>query len=411
MTRLLRRAPRSASSSERIRLGLLLGVVVGAASVLFPVIFTLAPLIRADLSLSRFQVGSLATAFFGIGALVSLLAGRAVDRLGSRRILSGTLFVTAAALTGIALSTSYAMLLAFTVLAGLALSASNPVTNAVIVNAVRPGERGTVMGLKHAGVPTTGALMSLTLPAAAVAFGWRGVVLATAAMVLALAPMVARAGTDARERAASLAGDRVPLRMLWIGVYALLMGAAGGATTLYLPLYGHEALGLSIAAAGVAAAVAQVTAVASRVVWTRTSERASRVGRPLAAVSLCALAALVPLVAAQPVGPPLFWLAAIAIGAGMLGWTPIAMLAAIRLVEPAQAGQASGVVVAGFYTGLMLGPALFGRIVDASGGYASAWLATGGGFVAAAVLAFGCGGVRGGQVAEAPWAADDPLPQ
>jgi sugar phosphate permease len=398
LTRLLQRAPRWASSSgrldERIRLGLLLAVVVGAASVLFPLLSTLAPLIRADLSLSRFQVGTLATTFFGVAALVSLLVGRAVDRLGSRRILSGTLVVTAAALMGIALSRSYAMILAFTVLAGVALSASNPVTNAVIVSAVRPGERGTVMGLKHAGVPATGALMSLVLPAAAVAFGWRGVVLATAAVVLALARAVAGAGSDARERAVAGPGDRVPLGLAWIGGYALLMGAAGGATTLYLPLYGYEALGLSVAVAGAAAAAGQVTAIASRIVWTRTSERAQTVGRPLAAVSLCALVALVPLVAAETLGAALFWLAAIAIGAGMLGWTPIAMLAAIRLAEPVQAGRASGVVVAGFYSGVMIGPALFGHIVDATGGYASAWLAAGGGFVAAAALALCCGSAR-----------------
>ena len=376
---------------DRIRLGLLLGVVVGAASVLFPMLSTLAPLIRADLELSRFQIGAVATTYFGVGALASLLAGRAVDVLGTRRILSGTLMVTAAALTGIALSASYLMLLSFAVLAGIALSASNPATNAVIVSAMPPGERGTVMGLKHAGVPSTGALIGLTVPAAAVAFGWRAVVLAGAAVVVILARVVANVGTDARGPSAGAPTDRVPLRLLWIGGYAWLMGAAGGATNLYLPLYGHEVLGLSVTAAGAAAAAAQVTAVASRVVWTRMSERSSNVAQPLVVVSLCAMAALVPLVAAQAVGPILFWLGALAIGAGMLGWTPVAMLAAIRLVEPGQAGRASGIVVAGFYFGFMVGPALFGHLVDSTGAYVWSWIAAGGGFVAAAALALGCG--------------------
>lgn len=377
---------------EQLRLGVALGAV-GAASALAPLVSTLAPLIRADLALSRFQFGTIATLYFGVGAVASLMAGRVIDGLGTRRILSATLLLAALGIAGVGLSGSYPMLLAFATLAGFALSASNPVTNTVIVSVAPPGERGTMMGVKHAGVPTTGALIGLALPPAAVVLGWRGVVLVVAAAVFLLGCAMARIGREA-DRPASAADDggvRSPL--LWIGGYAFLMGAGGGATQLYLPLYGHEAIGLSVPAGGAAAAVAQAAAVASRVIWTRASERSRVVGRPLALVSLCALAAVAPVLAADAVGPVLFWLAALAIGAGMLGWTPVAMLAALRLVGPGEAGRASGVVVAGFYAGFMVGPAIFGRVVDATGGYMTSWLLAAGAFAAASALAE----VRGGR--------------
>jgi MFS family permease len=294
------------------------------------------------------------------------------------------------------------MLIGFAVVAGLALSISNPVTNAVIVGRLRPGERGTVMGLKQAGVPTIGALMSLTLPAAAVAFGWRGVVLAAAAVVLVLAPVVTRAGTGPRAPGAGAPEQRASLGIAWIGVYAFMMGAAGGSTTLYLPLYGHEVLGLSVAAAGAAAGASQITAIASRVAWSRMTERAADVSRPLALVSLCAIAAVVPLAAAQVGGAGLFWLGAVGIGAGMLGWTPVAMLAGIRLVDPSDAGRASGLVVAGFYSGIMIGPALFGRLVDTTGEYDLGWLLVGAVFGGAAALALSGGRRRGRPAADRP---------
>jgi len=379
--------PPGPPARARLRLALVLAIVVGAASALIPILATLAPLMREELSLSRFQVGTLATTYFGVGALCSLPAGRAVDTFGTRRLLSTTLVLAAAALVGIAVSGSYPMLLLSCVVAGLALCLSNPVTNAVIVAALRPGERGTTMGLKQAGVPAWGALMSLALPGAAVAFGWRGVVLATGLVMLALAPLVASVGTRARRGPGNGTGEPLGVALLWLGAYAFCMGGAGGSTTLYLPLYGHEVLGLSVAAAGFAAGVSQLMAIGSRIVWSRLSERSPNVTTPLALVSLCALGAAVPLALSEVAGPALFWLAAVAIGAGMLGWTPVEMLAGIRLVGPLQAGRASGVVVAGFYSGVMVGPAVFGYLVDASGGYAWGWGMVGTGFAAAAILA------------------------
>src|SRR5918996_3072149 len=58
----------------------------------------LAPFIRDEFEISRFQLGMLTTAMFAVGALGSLPTGRLVDRFGGRRVLVVSMAVAIAAI-------------------------------------------------------------------------------------------------------------------------------------------------------------------------------------------------------------------------------------------------------------------------------------------------------------------------
>ena len=63
------------------------------------------------------------------------------------------------------------------------------------------------------------------------------------------------------------------------------------------------------------------------------------------------------------------WRAAVVLGPSNGSWNAAAMLTVISLTAGRAPGRASGTVMAGFGTGLALGPPIFGFSVDTSGGY------------------------------------------
>ena len=82
------------------------------------------------------------------------------------------------------------------------------------------------------------------------------------------------------------------------------------------------------------------------------------------------------------VGPgPGLWiglLLTVALGITIASFAPVAQAVVVEAVEPRLAGSAIGVNMVGVHIGGMLGPIMFGWVVDHWGGYNSAWLVTSG---------------------------------
>ena len=131
----------------------------------------LAPLITADLGLTRTQLGSLTTAIFLIGGVGAPLAGPLVDVLGGRRVLAMIFVAGALAWLGIAAAPTYLWMLAAVSLAGFVRGASNPVGNQLIVLHVPPGRRGLIMGISKSGAQIGAFVVGVTVPTAALLFG------------------------------------------------------------------------------------------------------------------------------------------------------------------------------------------------------------------------------------------------
>ncbi len=114
---------------------------------------SLAPLIRADLGLSRQEAGSFISAFYVGGVLTSFPAGWLADRVGVRWTLLTGQALTAVGFGLMTVAPGYGPLLAAIVLAGVAFGAVNPNSTKGVLVWFPARSRATVVGISAQGSP------------------------------------------------------------------------------------------------------------------------------------------------------------------------------------------------------------------------------------------------------------------
>lgn len=362
-----------------------------ASSTLLQGVFSaLGPFLTDDLALSRAQLGTLTTAMYLTGAVLSPAAGHLVDRWGGRRLLLGLFGVTSLGLAAAATAPTYPLLVAAALLFGLSVSAGNPVTNLLVAAHAPRARQGVITGLKQSGVQVGIFASGALLPPLAAVAGWRA-----AALAALVVPVAGLMGTrwavphDAASTAHETQRARAPLSPAtrWLTAYALGMGIGISALGAYLPLYGAERLGLPRAIAGWLAALVGAVGVVARIAWGRAADRRERhPSRALTAMAVVSLAACGLVAAAEPAGVWLAWTGAALAGATAAAWNSVGMLAIVRGVDRAVAGRASGMVLLSFYFGFVVGPTTFGVLVDATGRWVVGWAFAGAAFLVAALV-------------------------
>ncbi len=130
------------------------------------------------------ELGVLLTIFFVVSCTVQTLSGFLVDRFGPRPILFGGMTLLAGAAFGFAASTSYAMLAAFAVVAGVGNGVFHPVDYSLLNRKIHPSRLGHAFSVHGITGSLGWALAPAMLVPIALAFSWR-IALATAG-VLAL---------------------------------------------------------------------------------------------------------------------------------------------------------------------------------------------------------------------------------
>ncbi len=113
----------------------------------------------------------------------------------------------------------------------------------------------------------------------------------------------------------------------------------------------------------------------ARIGWGVVSDTFFRGRRKVLVVVIGALAAVF-LAAMAAVGPGwgVVLGAALALGATIGSYAPLSQTMAVEATEPRLAGSAMGYTMIGTSLGGMIGPPVFGAIVDLSGDYANGWL-------------------------------------
>ena len=368
------RPPRFVS---RVGFGALLSLTMGIGPYVLYVLSTLAPAITRDLGLTRTQLGSLVTVSFGVATLFSVLSGGMSDRLGSRRLLFLLYGCTGVALAGIALGPTFGWLVAATALAGFSQSSSNPVTNRLVAKRVPAGHRGLLLGVKQSGVQMSQFFAGAVLPSAALVMGWRGAAGASVAFVVVglvatwlLVPAEPPQPTPVVRGSSGRSRDPM---IPWLAGYGLLIGIIVQGTNVYLPLYSFEELGFNQQLAGATAGVVGAMGIVARILWGRGAERLRTAVSPLLILAALSVAATSLLWGAASLGPVALWTGAALFAVSALASTVVLMLAVVRGVSAERTGRASGQVMLGLYAGFMIGPVLFGSIVDATDGYGAAW--------------------------------------
>lgn len=345
----------------------------------------LAPLMQSDLGLSRAEVGLLVSAIYVGATLVILPFGWLADSLSVRYLLligQGIAGLFVIALMGMH-SLAHGLLLMF--LSGVGLGVCMPATTKAVMTWFSSTTRGMAMSVKQTGVSVGGAIALAALPGMGLMFGWRlsmamvgAATVASGAIAYALYRGQPVTGFDparvaVKSSLSQLLGNR---DLLLVSVSSAIWAAIQVAFATYIVLFLVEKLNMSVVAAGSLAAVSQIVGSAGRVGGGVISDLMFGSKRkPLmlifgALIALCAqrTSALAP-------GSTALVLGAVVIGFGLavFGWAGIYVVLISELAGRRLVGAATGLSMGMSFVGVIVGPPIFGYIVDRNGSYQTAW--------------------------------------
>lgn len=273
-------------------------------------------------------------------------------------------------------------------LLGLAFSFLNPATTKTILLSFSQMRRGTAIAIKQTGASMGSFLASISLPAIAVAVGWgRGVQLVAAANVVlgVLGWVLYKEGGSPGERnaAAHPGSFRGNLRKLLTNSDFILISFLQGvfnvaqfATQSYLVLFLVESVGYSVIHAGIVLAMTQFCGIIGRIGWGLASDfiYGGRRVPTLQMIGIITMLGLVGLAFIDRTTPSwLLWIIASMAGAGTLGFSGTAILLRAELAGSDLVATSTGMGMAIAAWGVVVGPPLFGLVVDITGSYRTAW--------------------------------------
>jgi MFS family permease len=144
----------------------------------------------------------------------------------------------------------------------------------------------------------------------------------------------------------------------------------------YLVLYAKDSFDVSAVRAAQFLAVAQVGGTVSRVLWGVVSDRSFGGRRRPGVVASAVIGAIS--YAALALGSLLpVWLVyplAFVAGAGAFGWVGLYFALVAEIGGPRHAGILTGAATACSWSGTLIGPPIFGLVLEATGGYSASWL-------------------------------------
>jgi MFS family permease len=363
---------------------LLMQVIASFMAHSLPVV---APLLTGDLGLAAEAIGNL-SALNAFGTVLFLaFGGPFLARLGPVRMLQIGAAMSAVGLLSLAIGTIPALVFA-ALLLGIGYGPSPPAGSRILAATAPPQHRSLIFSIKQAGAPLGGVLAGLVTAPVASAFGW-GVALALCAaraFVAAVSIQGLRRELDAERdparpispahvfsprtlalpfTALGLAPALLPLTLLAVS-FAIVQGCLFTFTVTWLVL----TRGLTLVEAGTVFAVMQGAGVVARIVlgWL-----ADRTGRPIVNLLVQGLAAAgaVLLLASLPQAPSLALTALLAGLAGFVAasWNGIYLAEVARLSPKDRISDATSGSTLLTFLGYVAGPALFGLLVTASGGW------------------------------------------
>jgi MFS family permease len=357
---------------------------LGALAVLS--VAPLAPFLLESLGLTRAQVGLFLPAVYLGGVVMALPAGWLTDRLGVRATLALGQLVIGAGVLLAAAAWSLASCLAFLVLAGFGFSVLNPSTGKAVVEWFPPWRRGVAMGIKQTGLTLGGLTGALTLPPLALAHGWRRALLAAGVLSVLSAAIVALAYRTPATLTTAAPAERVRLGELAVflrrpGVLVvfgsgLALSIAQSSVLAYLALYARDTFGVSAVAAGQFLALAQAGGTGGRLAWGAISDRLFGGRRRPGVVinALIAAAAYASFAAGGWLPVPMAVGLAVVAGAGAFGWVGLYFALVAEIGGARYAGLLTGAAVVSAWSGVLVGPPLFGLVLQATGAYTVPWL-------------------------------------
>ena len=354
------------------------GLVVNAAvmatvSTVLPgfLIGALSVQVSAEMGVSEAVYGWGLSSFFAAATVGSILLGRLAQRIGALSQMTLALGVAAAAQVGLAATArSFAAVIGFLVVAGLANAANQTSVNLALAQA-RPPRLGLAVSIKQSGLPIATLLAGFAVPSLALTVGWRWAYVASAAFALASLGMARVAvGPSPLQSAARASVPVSSSRALFLAAaVGGLLAFSAGSLNAWGVGSGVDA-GLGEGMAGLFLGLGAATGITLRLAggWISDTMRA----RPFRVAGVTALVGSAGM-ALLAVRSPGTHVAATLLSFGA-GWIwPVFTNYGIVRANPDAAGTATGVTQMGVYVGVFVAPLVTGWLIEHSG-YQAMWL-------------------------------------
>lgn len=333
------------------------------------------PFLKDRLGVGFVELGLALTVFAIVSGLTQAPMGAAVDRFGARRILIAGLCLGGAAFAIMGLTLSYPWLLICAGLAGLANSVYHPADYALLAAGISERRVGrafsihTFSGFLGGAVAPASLLLLVSLVGLEGALIGAGLLGPIAAVLVALVPMPSEApgagaqqGLAKKGGAGSLSSVMTPA-ILMLTVFFVLLSLSNAGLNSFSVVALMQAYSVDFALANVALTaflgLSAIGVLAGGVLADRTRRHAQVAA---ACFTVNALIVLAIALVAMPT-----WLIVIAFGvAGFLGGViaPSRDMLVRQAAPPGAAGRAFGIVSTGFNIGGIIGPMMYGFIMD-----------------------------------------------
>jgi MFS family permease len=314
--------------------------------------------LASQIQLGGSAVGLAIAIFHVICAVTSTPAGRLVERIGPRAGMRIAATLTALSCLAIAgLAQSALAVTALLIVGGLANAFGGPAVAALLRREVAVHRQGLAFGAQQSGGTLGSLLAGLALPLIAIPFGWRWAFLAVAVLALAAAavvPYVEPTPSDAVRRPRGLTSVHA------LAAAAALASAAGVGFISFLILYAVHS-GMSEGEAGLLLGAVSLAATASRItVGVLADRRGGEPLRPVAVMLAISIVGYLLLIAGEPA-----LIVVAALLAGAFGWAwPGGLTLAVVQRSPNAPAWAVGVLMAGLFTGAIIGPLVVGILAE-----------------------------------------------
>lgn len=341
------------------------------------------PLLKDTLGVSFIDLGLALTVFAVVSGLTQAPVGFLVDRFGAKRLLIGGLCLGGVAFTLAGLHLSYPMLIAAMALAGLANSVYHPSDYALLAAGIGEGQMGRAFSI-HTFAGFLGGAMApalfllivnvFGLPAAFFTAGGIGFV---AAAIMAVIPTPATGSKAAEAKAGgkgsadSKGGNKGSLKsvltpaILSMMVFFILLSLSNAALATFSVVALMQAYDVAFNTANIALTFYLALGAAGVLAGGYLADRVRRHGQ-VAALCFAANAVLVAFIGLFNM-PPFLLIGVLAL-AGFLGGiiAPSRDMLVRKAAPPGAAGRAFGIVSTGFNIGGIIGPMIYGSIMDAN---------------------------------------------
>ena len=348
-------------------------IVLATASTVFPgfLIGAMSVQISDEFRVSEATYGWGLASFFLAATAGSIVSGRLVQRIGPRHQITLALGGSAAAQLALAMTArSFALVITFLVVAGLANAGMQTAVNLALTRAEIP-RLGLAVAFKQSAMPMAAMLGGLAVPLIALTAGWRwAYVLGAALALIALAavrkviePTPAVTNVDP----APLVSSSRALGLAAVGG-AFLAFSAGGLNA-WVVSSGVDA-GLGPGTAGLMLSLGAAGGIALRLFGGLRSDTMRL--PPFRVAGLTALVGAVGMAALAIRTPGPHMVATLVAFAGGWIWPVFTHFGVIR-TNAAAAGAATGFTQTGVYVGVFVAPLVTGLLIEHSG-YQLMWI-------------------------------------